>query len=160
MSILMIKPYLGENTVTQKYNLFSRHVAKPENERKSFHISGVDVQQLKKLLKLLHLIPGQMPHRLAETLRIERITAKKRNLRCVLCMYISSNIKSIFFGQVHIPCVCFSENLHNQVLLAQMFVQRPIQAFTLEDIRSGVFYQGKEIGSQMGMNYWLRTVLP
>ena len=64
-----------------------------------------------------------MPQKLAETLLQDRITAKKKNLRCVFSMYISANIKSIFFGQAHIPCVCFPENLHNQVLLAQMFAE-------------------------------------
>lgn len=71
-----------------------------------------------------------MPQKLDETILKDRIITKnkqtKKNVRCILCMYISSNIKSIFFGQAHIPCVCLSENLHNQVSLAQTFAQRPI----------------------------------
>lgn len=102
-------------------------------------------------------MPSKMPQRLAETFLEDRITAKKKqtkkNLRCTLCVYISSNIKSIFFGQAHIPCVCLSENLHNQVSLAQMFVQRPI----LEHMRGGVFYKIKKISEQTGINYWLSS---
>lgn len=62
-----------------------------------------------------------MPQTLAETVLQDRITAKKKNLRCVFSMYISLNIKSIFFGQAHIAFVCFPVNLHNQVLLDQLF---------------------------------------